>query len=293
MLFRIDKMVVANTVTQVRELVSHAKAAGKTIGLVPTMGALHQGHTSLMDIAKSNCDFVVASIFVNPTQFGPNEDFDKYPRTFDADCNACEAHGVDVVFAPAVDEMYGKTNSTWVSVEGSLTTTLCGASRPGHFRGVTTVCCKLFNIVGADRAFFGQKDAQQVAVIKKMVKDLNLPLEICVCPIVREESGLAMSSRNKYLSDSQREQAIAIFRSLMACKKAFAEGETECVNLKNTIESVMLQSKELKPEYIEIVNPDTLQALEVIADKALVAVAAKVGSTRLIDNIVLDLNNIA
>ena len=187
-------MDVAKTIADIRKCVATARAAGKTVGLVPTMGALHVGHVSLIEAARSRCDYVVVSIFVNPTQFGPGEDFEKYPRPEEEDFATCARHGVDAVFAPGASEMYPRENLSWVSVE-KLTAPLCGRSRPGHFRGVTTVCTKLFNIVGCDVAFFGQKDAQQAVVIQRMVADLKVPLEIVVCPTVREPDGLAVSSR--------------------------------------------------------------------------------------------------
>lgn len=283
-------MIIAKTINEVRQAVSQAKQKGQKVGLVPTMGALHAGHVSLIREAAKQTDFVVVSVFVNPTQFGPNEDFDKYPRNLNADADVCEKAGADVVFAPEVNEMYPKQLDTWVNVEGKLTETLCGASRPGHFRGVATVCTKLFNIVLPDLAFFGQKDAQQVAVIKNMVKDLNMPLEIVACPIIREESGLAMSSRNKYLSETQREQAAVISRSLRECEAAFLDGETDCAKLKLLIMTTLSEVPTIEPEYICFVYPDTLEPLDEITDRALVAIAVRLGPARLIDNKILSLN---
>lgn len=284
-------MIIAKTINDVRKAVSEAKQKGLKVGLVPTMGALHAGHVSLIETAASQTDFVVVSIFVNPTQFGPNEDFDKYPRTLDADAAACQKAGADVIFAPEVNEMYPKQLNSWVNVEGKLTETLCGASRPGHFRGVSTVCTKLFNIVMPDIAFFGQKDAQQVAVIKNMVADLNMPLEIKACPIIREESGLAMSSRNNYLSQTERSDAAAIYRSLQECEAAFLDGETDCAKLKLTIIGILSEVESIEPEYVRFVDPDTLEPLDSISKQALVAIAVRLGPARLIDNIILSLNN--
>ena len=218
-------MQIATTIGDVKRCVAEARIAGKQVGLVPTMGALHVGHVSLMEAAAARCEFVVVSLFVNPTQFGPGEDLEKYPKPFEKDIAICAEHGVAAVFAPKPEEMYPGENLTWVNVE-KLTEPLCGRSRPIHFRGVTTVCTKLFNIVGPDVAFFGQKDAQQAIVIKRMVADLNMPLEIVVCPTVREPDGLAVSSRNRYLSPPQRQDATAIYRSLEKCRELVEGGAT-------------------------------------------------------------------
>ena len=280
-------MEFIRTIDELRDRVASAKGAGMRVGLVPTMGALHAGHLSLVSEARSECGFVVVSVFVNPTQFGPSEDFDRYPRPLTADCDLCEKAGVDVVFAPEVKEMYPDEQVTWVNVE-KITEPLCGASRPGHFRGVATVCAKLFNIVLPDRAYFGQKDAQQVAVIKRMVQDLNMPLEIRVCPTVRESNGLAMSSRNKYLSESEKENAVFIKKSLEKCRQLVRQGVLD----RETIESEMRQILEsggvVEIEYIGVVDADTMERVDRIGGKVLVAVAVKVGSTRLIDNILVD-----
>ena len=219
-------MQVATTIAEIRACVSQARAAGKTVGFVPTMGALHVGHVSLINAAAARCDFVVVSIFVNPTQFGPGEDFEKYPRPVEKDLALCQENGVDAVFAPSPAEMYPRQNLTWVTVE-KVSEPLCGRFRPGHFRGVATVCTKLFNIVGADAAFFGQKDAQQVAVIQRMVADLNMPLEIVVCPTVREPDGLAISSRNQYLSPQERKEATVIYRALQRSAELIRAGKTD------------------------------------------------------------------
>lgn len=281
-------MEVVKTIKEVRAAVSSARADGKRIGFVPTMGALHAGHVSLIDRAVADCDFVVVSIFVNPTQFGPNEDFDKYPRDLDVDAAICEKAGADVIFAPSASEMYPSQNSTWVDVEG-ITDHLCGASRAGHFRGVTTVCTKLFNIVCPDQAFFGQKDAQQAIVIKRMVADLNMPLEIVVCPTVRHEDGLALSSRNKYLSDAERKDALLISKALKACAKAIVCGENDAEKLVALMKSI-ISGGAVNIEYLSIVDTRTLENVSEIEGQVLVAIAAKVGKTRLIDNIFVDLN---
>jgi pantoate--beta-alanine ligase len=281
-------MEIYNSIDEVRAAVSAARGAGKRIGLVPTMGALHAGHVSLIDRAVADCGFVVVSIFVNPTQFGPNEDFDKYPRDLEKDAAICEKAGADVIFAPDAGEMYPSANSTWVDVEG-ITDHLCGASRAGHFRGVTTVCTKLFNIVCPDQAFFGQKDAQQAIVIKRMVGDLNMPLEIVVCPTVRQDDGLALSSRNKYLNDAERKDALLIFKSLKACAKAIAEGEIYSEKLIGMMKEI-ISAGAVDIEYLSIVDTETLENATVIEGQILVAIAGYVGKTRLIDNIFVDLN---
>lgn len=281
-------MEVVKTIKEVRAVVSAARAEGKRIGFVPTMGALHAGHVSLIDRAVVDCDFVVVSIFVNPTQFGPNEDFDKYPHDLDKDAAICEKAGADVIFAPSACEMYPSQNFTWVDVEG-ITDHLCGASRAGHFRGVTTVCTKLFNIVCPDEAFFGQKDAQQAIVIKRMVADLNMPLEIVVCPTVRQEDGLALSSRNKYLSDAERKDALLISKALKACDKAIAGGEYDAQKLVALMKSI-ISGGAVNIEYLSIVDTRTLENVSEIEGQVLVAIAVKVGKTRLIDNIFVDLN---
>ncbi|MHC4213485.1 MAG: pantoate--beta-alanine ligase [Planctomycetota bacterium] len=280
-------MEVAKTIESVRSLVKSARGAGKTIGLVPTMGALHVGHLSLIERAVKETDFVVVSIFVNPTQFGPEEDLEKYPQTFEADCKMCEKAGVDLIFAPSPEQMYGQQCFTWVNVE-KLTGTLCGQFRPGHFLGVTTVCAKLFNIVLPDIAFFGQKDAQQTVVIQRMVADLNMPLEIVVCPTVREANGLALSSRNKYLSDQQRQHAAYIYQSLQKSSQLIENRARDAADIIAQMRVIIEQAEEIEVEYISIVDSQTLQNLEFVGGRVLVAVAARLGSARLIDNIVVD-----
>ncbi len=250
------------------------------------MGALHAGHLSLVRAAQAQCDAVVVSIFVNPTQFGPKEDFAKYPRPFESDCAALEKEGAGMIFAPAADEMYAEGETTWVTVEG-LSEKLDGQSRPGHFRGVTTVVAKLFHVIEPEVAFFGQKDAAQLAVIRRMVRDLNFPVEIVSCPIVREPDGLAMSSRNAYLSPRERRRALVLRRSLQEVEKAFREGERNASALSQSGRGVLAQEPEVRLDYFEVVDPETLDPVEAVAGKTLVAVAAYVGSTRLIDNTLL------
>jgi pantoate--beta-alanine ligase len=263
-----------------------ARQSGKHVGLVPTMGALHEGHLSLVRAARASSDVVAASIFVNPTQFGPNEDLAKYPRSFERDCEMLEREGVDFVFAPSVEEMYPGGAVTWVTVE-ELSGKLDGRSRPGHFRGVTTVVAKLFHIVEPDKAFFGQKDSAQVAIIRRMVRDLNFPVEIVVCPIVREPDGLAMSSRNAYLDSVQRKQALVLHRSLMHVRQMAQPGERNVAELIAAGRDTIAEEDSVRLDYFEIVNPDTLDPINDITQGALVAVAAYVGTTRLIDNVLL------
>lgn len=259
---------------------------GDVFALVPTMGALHQGHISLVRAARKECDQVVVSLFVNPLQFRHNEDLAKYPRNFERDRALLEQEGVEVLFAPSVQEMYPAGSVTYVTVEG-LSDKLCGRSRPSHFRGVTTVVAKLFNIVQPDLAFFGQKDAAQVAIIRRMVGDLNIPVQIVSCPIVREPDGLAMSSRNAYLDSPQRKFALALYRSLMRVQEQFDQGERNAVKLIEAGQRVFAEEPSVRLDYLEIVDPDTLDRVDEVSRAAMVAVAAFVGSTRLIDNIVL------
>jgi pantoate--beta-alanine ligase len=250
------------------------------------MGALHEGHLALVRAAGSKADVVVVSIFVNPTQFGPNEDFAKYPRSFERDCELLEREDVDILFAPSADEMYPTENATWVEVQ-RLSERLCGKSRPGHFRGVATVVSKLFHIIEPDVAFFGQKDAAQVAIIRRMVRDLNLPVEIEVCPIVREADGLAMSSRNAYLNPEERKSALVLYRSLQRTRTMFDAGERRSEKLIAAAKEEFTGEPRARLDYLEIVDPDTLESQSMIRQRALVAVAAFVGTTRLIDNILL------
>jgi pantoate--beta-alanine ligase len=267
--------------------VARARKAGKVVGFVPTMGALHDGHVSLIQAARKRCDYVVVSIFVNPTQFGPGEDLNKYPRPFEKDLAICEKHGVDAVFAPDVGEMYPLDNLTWVNVE-KLTDRLCGEFRPGHFRGVATVCAKLFNIVCPDVAFFGQKDAQQALVIRRMATDLNMPLEIVVCPTVREPDGLAMSSRNQYLSPEERKDAARVCESLERCRALIEAGERDANVIRGRMCDILRQMPATKIEYVSISDAQTLEELGKVRGRVLVAVAVRMKSARLIDNIVVD-----
>jgi pantoate--beta-alanine ligase len=280
-------MEIVETIDKTRKIVAKAKSAGKKIGFVPTMGALHEGHFSLIRAAKQQCNFVVVSIFVNPTQFGPGEDIDKYPRPFDADIKACKNLGVDVVFAPSVEQMYPEKNLTWVNVE-KLSELLCGKGRPGHFRGVATVCAKLFNIVRPDIAFFGQKDAQQAIIVQRMITDLNMPLKIVVCPTIREIDGLAMSSRNEYLSAAQRKDAALLYAALQKAEVFIAAGQRKSSELISEMEKILKISRQIKIEYISIVDAQTLDELDQVKGKVLIALAVKIGSARLIDNIVVD-----
>jgi pantoate--beta-alanine ligase len=282
-----SRMTVCVTADEVRAESRAARAAGKTIGFVPTMGALHEGHLSLVRAAKSNCDVVVVSIFVNPTQFGPNEDFAKYPRTFERDRELLEGEGIDLLFAPPVTEVYPNGSVTYVTVEG-LSEKLDGISRPGHFRGVTTVVSKLFNIIEPDLAFFGQKDAAQVAIVRRMVRDLKIPVEIVACPIVREPDGLAMSSRNAYLNAEERKRALVLRRSLLAAEETFNNGERRPSKLIEAGLKVFATEPAVRLDYFQVVDPETLESVEIVARPTLVAVAGYVGATRLIDNVILN-----
>ena len=279
-------MEIHSTIDAMRAASRAARLTGLRVGLVPTMGALHEGHLSLVRTAKQQCDAVIVSIFVNPLQFGPSEDLAKYPRRFERDCELLRKEEVDFVFAPSVEEMYPDKAVTYVTVEG-LSEKLCGRSRPGHFRGVTTVVSKLFHIIEPDLAFFGQKDAAQAAIIRRMVRDLNVPVEIIVCPIVREADGLAMSSRNVYLSPQERKSALTLYRALQEIQKSFEQGERKPPQLIEAGERVLAQEPGVRLDYLEIVDPDTLDPVKEIQQTALVAVAAFIGTTRLIDNIVL------
>lgn len=277
---------IIHSAAGVRSALRAPRRQGLTIGLVPTMGALHEGHLSLVQAARAVTNVVVVSIFVNPTQFGPSEDFAKYPRTLEADCAVLEREGVGLVFAPAREEMYLPGADTFVDVEG-LSERLDGASRPGHFRGVATVVSKLFNIIQPDKAFFGQKDAAQVAIVRKMVRDLNFELELVVCPIVREPDGLAMSSRNRYLSVAERKQALVLNRALQKVDDLVAHGALSSAELLAAASTVLAEEPSVRLDYLRIVNPQTLEDVSDLRDGALVAVAAFVGATRLIDNTIL------
>jgi pantoate--beta-alanine ligase len=279
-------MLVLKTIAETRSACARIRAENKTLGLVPTMGALHQGHLSLVQAAQAACDVVVVSIFVNPTQFGPKEDFASYPRDFEQDCRTLEGAGVDLVFAPSVEEMYPAGASTFVEVAG-LSDRLDGASRPGHFRGVATVVAKLLNIFAPEHAFFGQKDAAQVAVLRMMVRDLLFAVKLKVCPTVREADGLAMSSRNRNLSDEQRRQALVLSRALRAVQREAEGGEKAVGKLLEVALRILEEEPAARVDYCRIVDPNTLEDVDHVGDGALVAIAARVGATRLIDNLLL------
>ena len=282
-------MKLVHTVAELRDEVTAAKAQGLTIGLVPTMGALHEGHASLIAAANKENDFVVVSVFVNPTQFGPNEDLDAYPRTLESDCKLAERMGANVVFAPSPKEMYPSADDTWVEVTGDITKVLCGRTRPIHFRGVTTVVTKLFNLAQPDRAYFGQKDAQQVEVLKRMVKDLFFPLQLRVMPIIREADGLAKSSRNTYLSQEEHTAALVLSRSLKAAKAMYEAGERDAAKITAAVTADIEKEPMSNIDYVEIY---ALPGLEPVSNPMvgsnLLAVAVKFGTTRLIDNVVLE-----
>jgi pantoate--beta-alanine ligase len=279
-------MQIITTIAETRATVAALRKERRCVGLVPTMGALHAGHLSLVNAARSSCDAVVATIFVNPAQFGPNEDFSQYPRTFEADCDALRAAGVDLLFAPSVEEMYPQNATTIVEVE-KMADRLDAVSRPGHFRGVATVVAKLFNIVAPDKAFFGQKDAAQIANLRRMVRDLHFPVEIVVCPIVREPDGLALSSRNRYLLPDEREDATVLYRTLLRMEERIDEGLIDSAEIIDAGLRVLGQEPEARLDYLKIVDPDTLEDISDVSAGALAAIAAWIGSTRLIDNILI------
>lgn len=280
-------MKIFRTVKETQDFALQQKKAGKVIGLVPTMGALHEGHLTLMRAAKEKCDVVIASVFVNPTQFGPNEDYDAYPRRFEEDCKKLESVGVDAVFHPEPSEMYPEGYCTYVTVEGDLTHKMCGARRPIHFRGVATVVTKLMNISRADEAFFGQKDAQQVAVVRRFVSDLNLPVHVNMVPIVREESGLARSSRNAYMSDEEKKAAVILSKSLKKAKAAYDAGEKDAQKLKNIVVSVLSTEPKAKIDYVTLYTFPDLLPVETVDQESLLGIAVFIGKTRLIDNVIL------
>ncbi len=271
---------------EMRRVVKEARRAGKTVGFVPTMGYFHRGHLSLMERAREENDLVVVSIFVNPTQFGPTEDFREYPRDLERDLALAGEVGVDIVFHPPVEDMYPPPYRTYVEVEG-ITETLCGAFRPGHFRGVTTVVTKLFHLVPADRAYFGAKDAQQALVIRKMVEDLNFDIEVVICPTVREEDGLAMSSRNVYLGEEERRAATALYRSLCVARDLLEKGERNSSSILSEMHRVLDEEPLVRPEYVEIVDCQEMRPLDRVEGEVVVALAARVGRARLIDNLML------
>ena len=270
------------------EFVKKARAKGSAIGFVPTMGYLHKGHLALVRSAKRECDIVVMSIFVNPIQFGPKEDYARYPRDFKRDAKLAKLEGVDVIFYPAAKDMYLPGHSTYVTVE-NLSDNLCGRSRPGHFRGVATIVTKLFNIIPADTAYFGQKDAQQAFIIKRMVRDLNIPLKIKIVPTVREGDGLAMSSRNVYLDAKQRREAVTLFKSLSLAKRLIKRGEKNAGNVIKAIKDRITKNSSAKIDYVSIVDTDELKNIKILKGRILIAIAVYFGETRLIDNVVINI----
>lgn len=280
--------MIVSTINELRDKLSYIRKQNKTIGLVPTMGFLHEGHLSLIKRASQETDFVVVSDFVNPTQFAPNEDFDSYPRDIKRDYKLAMESGADIIFYPSVEEMYPKGSSTFVEVTGDITKVLCGQTRPTHFRGVTTVVNMLFNIVNPDKAFFGQKDAQQAAVLTKMINDTHQDIELIVCPIIREKDGLAKSSRNTYLNKDEREQAVILNKSLSLAKEKFDNGEKNINTLKQTVVDSINTMPLAKIDYVEIYNYPSLTKIEKINGKFIIAVAVYFGKTRLIDNIILE-----
>lgn len=278
-------MFICHTIAEIRDFVRKARAGGHAVGFVPTMGYLHEGHLELMRRAKKQCDTVVVSIFVNPTQFGPSEDFSQYPRDLERDARMAEGVGVDAIFNPRVEEMYPEGYCTYVDVD-RITSILCGLSRPGHFRGVATVVTKLFNIVTPDYAFFGQKDAQQALVIKRMVADLNINVEIVTVPTVREADGLAMSSRNVYLKPGERKAALVLSQSLKKARESFELGERDCAIIRQLVVDTIEAEPMAKIDYVEIYGYPDLEPIEIIKSQALLALAVRIGRTRLIDNVI-------
>ena len=281
-------MRIVHSIPEMQALADEIRAQGKVIGFVPTMGYFHQGHLSLIRLAAQKADVVVISLFVNPTQFGPDEDFEAYPRDFNRDKNLAEENGVDIIFHPNQNEMYPEGFLTSVEVD-KISRVLCGISRPHHFQGVTTVCAKLFNIVKPHFAVFGQKDFQQSVIIKRMVEDMNFDLDIITAPIIREADGLAMSSRNTYLSKAEREDALSLNRALFQAREMIQKGERSTEKLNNFIKKEISEKKHTRIDYISIVHPETLQPLDVIKDKVLLTLAVFVGKTRLIDNVLIEI----
>ncbi|MDD2206273.1 MAG: pantoate--beta-alanine ligase [Aminobacterium sp.] len=279
-------MEVITRIDTMREKLISSRQVGQKIGLVPTMGFLHDGHLSLIRKAAQENDIVVVSVFVNPTQFGPQEDYEEYPRNVERDALLAEEAGATFIFHPSVEEMYPENYETYVEVT-DLTKVLCGRSRPGHFRGVTTVVTKLFNIIQPDRAYFGQKDAQQAIVIQKMVRDLNQNVKICVCPIVREKDGIAMSSRNTYLTNEERMQAAVLHKSLEMAQKMIDEGERDAKTITKAIEKQICTMEKAYIDYVALVSLHNLQPLTVLSGDILIALAVKFGATRLIDNVII------
>ncbi len=287
-------MIISENIKQTREQIKEWKRQGLRVGLVPTMGYLHEGHQSLMEAAKKDNDKVAVSVFVNPIQFGPNEDFASYPRDFEKDAALCEKAGVDLIFHPKAEEMYDEDFCTYVDMDG-LTKELCGKSRPTHFRGVQTVVCKLFHILPADRAYFGQKDAQQLAVIKKMVRDLSMDIEIVGCPIIREADGLAKSSRNTYLNEQERKAALVLSISLAKGKEMAEGGERDAAKIKDCIKRIIEQERLAQIDYVEVVDFSDITPIgnldEAKEGTVLCAIAVFIGKTRLIDNFIFSVKN--
>ncbi len=286
-MFLLPPMNTFATVATLRAFLRPHRAAGRTIGFVPTMGALHEGHLSLMRRAKAECDLAVASIFVNPTQFAPNEDLARYPRDLAGDSRLCESVGVDALFAPAPGEMYREGAATWVVQDDATARCLEGAHRPTHFRGVLTVCLKLFEIVRPDRAYFGQKDFQQALLVRRMVRDLDLAMELVVCPIVREADGLAMSSRNRYLGADARRQAASLWRGLDQARAAVAAGERDAARLADGIRAEIVAAGPCEIDYVAIADPETLAPVAAVERPVVALVAVRIAGTRLIDNVIL------
>jgi pantoate--beta-alanine ligase len=286
MIMKSSRPTLVRSPLELRETIHSWRRAGKRIGLVPTMGALHAGHLSLVEAARRECDASVVSIYVNPTQFGPSEDFAKYPRTLESDLDALAEAGADLAFVPADEVMYPPGFATWVEV-GSVAQPLEGQCRPGHFRGVATIVLKLFHLVGPDAAYFGQKDYQQVRVIQRMVADLNVPVEIRVCPTVREPDGLAMSSRNRYLDAQARRRALVLWRSLQLAGRLVEQGERSTARIADAMREVLQSADDARIDYIALVDPDTLEPLREIRGTTLAALAVRLGPTRLIDNALL------
>jgi pantoate--beta-alanine ligase len=283
---RIAAPTVVASREALREAVRTARARGQSIGVVPTMGALHAGHLSLIEASRRECDFTIVTIFVNPAQFGPHEDFQRYPRMLEADLAAISRIGAELVFAPELTEMYGPRHATFVEMEG-VAEPLEGSCRPGHFRGVATIVLKLFNLTSPDRAYFGQKDYQQTLVVRRLVADLDLPIEIRVCPIVREADGLAMSSRNVYLSADERAQALTLGRSLSCAAERATAGERDAASILAAMRNVLAGAPGVELEYLALVDPDDLSPVSRLTGVTLAAIAARVGQTRLIDNCLL------
>lgn len=284
------ELVVVKDIDPLREVVALARHRGLTVGFVPTMGALHEGHASLIRAARAETGFVVVSLFVNPTQFGPHEDLDRYPRTFEADKKLCACEGADLLFAPSVEKMYPPGFRTFVEVTG-LQDGLCGHARPGHFRGVATIVLKLFNIVNPDVSYFGQKDAQQARLIQQMAKDLHLPVKVKVCPTVREADGLALSSRNRYLSAAERQEAIMLFQALTEAQTVIRSGETRPNVIRQLMEARIAKASHACIDYVSIVDADSLEPVEQLKGLVLLALAVRFGQTRLIDNLVVECPN--